>query len=86
MKRCGRVGLAATLLVLFGLPAGAASASVDLDEVAGSLRSNPVYVDADAERALTDDEVDGAAVGYPQRRHADLHCCAAGVGGRSRRW
>ena len=31
---------------------------MDLDEVAGSLRSNPVYVDADAERALTDDEVE----------------------------
>ena len=31
---------------------------MDLDEVAGSLRSNPVYVDADAERALTNDEVE----------------------------
>ena len=57
MKRCGRVGLAVTLLVLLGLPAGAVSASVDLDEVADALRSNPVYVDAQAERALTDDEI-----------------------------
>jgi hypothetical protein len=58
MKRGGRVGLAATLLVLLGLPGGTASASVDLDEVASALRSNPVYVEADAERALTDDEID----------------------------
>ncbi len=58
MKRGGRVGLAATLLVLLGLPGGTASASVDLDEVASALRGNPVYVEADAERALTDDEID----------------------------
>ena len=58
MKRGGRVGLAATLLVLLGLPGGTASASVDLDEVASALRRNPVYVEADAERALTDDEID----------------------------
>ena len=45
------------MLVLLGLP-GAASASVDLDDVASSLRRNPVYVDTDAERALTDDEID----------------------------
>ena len=51
------MGAAATLLVLLGLP-GAASASVDLDDVASSLRRNPVYVDTDAERALTDDEID----------------------------
>jgi hypothetical protein len=57
MKRGGRVGLAATLLVLLGLP-GAASASVDLDDVASALRRDPVYVEADAERALTDDEID----------------------------
>ena len=50
--------MAATLLVLLGLPGGAASASVDLDEVANSLRRSPVYVEADAERALTDDEID----------------------------
>ena len=58
MKRGGRVGLAATLLVLVGLPGGAASASVDLDEVASALRRNPVYLDAEAERALTDEEID----------------------------
>ena len=58
MKRGGRVGVAATLFVLLGLPGGAASASVDLDDVASSLRRNPVYVEADAERALTDDEMD----------------------------
>ncbi len=44
------------MILLVGLPAGAASASVDLDEVADALRSNPVYVDEDAERALSDDE------------------------------
>ena len=56
MTRYGRAGLAAALILLVGLPAGAASASVDLDEVADALRSNPVYVDEDAERALSEDE------------------------------
>ena len=58
MKRCGRVGLAATVVSAVGVASRATSASVDLDEVAGALRSNPVYVDADAERALTDDEIE----------------------------
>jgi hypothetical protein len=56
MTRYGRAGLAAAFVVLAGLPAVSVSASVDLDEVADSLRSNPVYVAADAERALSDDE------------------------------
>ena len=58
MTRCGRAGLAAALILLVGLPAGVASASVDIDEVADALRSNPVYVDEDAERALSEGEAD----------------------------
>ena len=57
MKRRGPVGLLSAALTLGAMPAGAAS-SVDLEEVAGELRSNPVYVDPDAERALTEDEVE----------------------------
>jgi hypothetical protein len=57
MKRCGRAGLVVALIALVvGLSAGAVSASVDLDEVADALRSNPVYVDEDAQRALSEDE------------------------------
>jgi hypothetical protein len=44
--------------LLVGLPAMAASTSVDLDEVADALRRNPVYVDLDAERALSEDEIE----------------------------
>ena len=58
MTRYGRAGLVAAFILLVGLPAGAASASVDLDEVADALQSNPVYVDEDAERALSDDEAE----------------------------
>jgi hypothetical protein len=47
---------AASLFMALG--AGSVSASVDLDDVAEALRSNPVYVDADAERALGDDEAE----------------------------
>jgi hypothetical protein len=57
MKRRGRVGLLSAALALGAMPAGAAS-SVDLEEVAGELRSDPVYVDPDAERALDADEVE----------------------------
>jgi hypothetical protein len=48
--------LAAMLVAVWAAPAGAASTTVDLDEVADALRSNPVYVDEDAERALTDEQ------------------------------
>jgi hypothetical protein len=58
MNRCARIGLAAMSLLLVGLPAMAASTSLDLDEVADALRSNPVYVDLDAERALSEDEIE----------------------------
>ena len=37
------------------LPSG--SGTVDLDDVVEALQANPVYVDAQAERALTDDEI-----------------------------
>ena len=43
--------------MVVGLPGRAVSASVDLDEVATALRSDPVFVDAEAERTLTDDEM-----------------------------
>ncbi len=58
MNRFGAVGALAASLVFLGLPGRASSASVDLDEVAAALRSDPVYVDVDAERALTDDRSD----------------------------
>jgi hypothetical protein len=58
MNRCARIGLAAMSPLLVGLPAMAASTSVDLDEVADALRRNPVYVDLDAERALSEDEIE----------------------------
>jgi hypothetical protein len=49
--------LLSAALTLGAVSAGVASAGVDLEEVADELRSNPVYVDPDAERALTEDEV-----------------------------
>jgi hypothetical protein len=58
MTWSGRGALAAAVILLVGLPAGAVSASVDLDEVADELQSNPVYIDVDAERALSDDEAE----------------------------
>ncbi len=59
MKRAAAVlATLAALLVMVGVGAGAASASVDLGEVAGELRGDPVYVDTDAERALSEGEID----------------------------
>jgi hypothetical protein len=52
------VGLVATLLLLVGVPVGAASTDVDLSEVAEALQSDPVYVDGSAERALSEDEIE----------------------------
>jgi len=57
MNRLGAVGALAASLMVVGLPGRAVSASVDLDEVATALRSDPVFVDAEAERTLTDDEM-----------------------------
>ena len=57
MNRLGAVGALAASLMVVGLPGRAASASVDFDEVATALRSDPVFVDAEAERTLTDDEM-----------------------------
>jgi hypothetical protein len=48
----------AALVVTVGLAAGTAWASVDLGEIAGALRADPVYVDTDAERALSEGEID----------------------------
>jgi hypothetical protein len=50
--------LLSAALTLGAMSAGAASTSVDLEEVVGELRSDPVYVDPDAERVLGEDEVD----------------------------
>jgi hypothetical protein len=59
MKRAAAVlATLVALLVMVGLAAGTASASVDLGEVAGALRGDPVYVDTDAERALSEGEID----------------------------
>jgi hypothetical protein len=59
MKRAAAVlATLVALVVMVGLAAGTASASVDLSEVAGALRGDPVYVDTDAERALSEGEID----------------------------
>jgi hypothetical protein len=59
MKRAAAVlATLVALVVMVGLAAGTASASVDLGEVAGALRGDPVYVDTDAERALSQGEID----------------------------
>ena len=59
MKRAAAVlATLVALVVMVGLAAGTASASVDLGEVAGALRGDPVYVDTDAERALGEGEID----------------------------
>jgi hypothetical protein len=59
MKRPAAVlATLAALFVMVGLAAGTASASADLGEVAGALRGDPVYVDTDAERALSEGEID----------------------------
>jgi hypothetical protein len=57
MKRAALATLSA-LVVMVGLAAGTAWASVDLGEVAGALRGDPAYVDTEAERALNEGEVD----------------------------
>ena len=58
MKRATAIlATLAALVVMVGLAAGTASASVDLGEVAGALRGDPVYVDTDAERALSEGEI-----------------------------
>jgi hypothetical protein len=59
MKRAAAVlATLVVMVVMVGLAAGTASASVDLSEVAGALRGDPVYVDTDAERALSEGEID----------------------------
>jgi hypothetical protein len=57
MRRTGAVVLLASAAIVVGQ--SVAAASVDLEEVAAALRSNPVYVDPDAERELSEDEVSG---------------------------
>jgi hypothetical protein len=50
MKRLLAMTMVGCIAVLFGGPAGTATATADLDGVAAALREDPVYVDANAER------------------------------------
>ncbi|MEJ7724953.1 MAG: hypothetical protein WKF64_11660 [Ilumatobacteraceae bacterium] len=50
--------VAAVAVVLLGAPAGASTGTVDLAEVADELRNDFVYVDTDAERAMSEDDAD----------------------------
>jgi hypothetical protein len=52
------VRVAAVVLSLLLLQAGTAHAQARLDRAAESLRSDPVYVDPDAERAISESEAD----------------------------
>jgi hypothetical protein len=59
MRRTARVlATLIALVVMVGLAGGTASGSIDLGDVAGAMRGDPVYVDTDAERALNEGEID----------------------------
>ena len=58
MKRLLTMTMVGCVSMLLGGPARAGTAAPDLDGVGAALRDNPVYIDANAERALADDEVD----------------------------
>ena len=58
MKRLLAMTMVGCVSMMLGGLAGAGTAAPDLDEVAAALRENPVYIDANAERALADDEGD----------------------------
>jgi hypothetical protein len=53
------IALSLAAILLVAAPASAQVTTGAIEEAAGALRSSPVYVDPDAERALSEAEVDG---------------------------